>query len=134
VIQVHSRDIEPISDPGPSSHPSSSHDTPSSILPAIVLRLCSGVGVHLPLASGEGDVNESASVLYSLLRTALRGLLLLLRLNLWCLRLDLSGTCERTVDLSHDCGLDGFVDVIDLFWSVSGEGLISYEFSFMWRW
>lgn len=37
---------------------------------------------NLALSSGEGNVHETAGVLYSLLGAALRGLLLLLRLNL----------------------------------------------------
>jgi hypothetical protein len=40
------------------------------------------VHTNLPLTTGKGDVDESAGVLYSLLRAALGGLLLLLRLNL----------------------------------------------------
>jgi hypothetical protein len=86
------------------------------------------VGVHLPLASSHGDVDESAGVCDSLLRTALGRLLLLLWLDLmsqsslaasskeasiedfcpthlWCLRLDLSGTRQRSVNFTHDCGL-----------------------------
>jgi hypothetical protein len=39
-------------------------------------------GAHLSLATGHGDVHETASVLDSLLCAALRGLLLLLGLNL----------------------------------------------------
>jgi hypothetical protein len=46
------------------------------------IRLCSGVGVHLPLAAGHGDVYEAAGVSEPLLGAALRGLLLLLRLDL----------------------------------------------------
>ena len=81
--------------------------------------------IHLPLATSHGDVDESASVCDSLLRAALWRLLLLLRLDLhyrsestqtdsqlkrivlylWCLRLDLAGTRERAVDLTHGCGL-----------------------------
>jgi len=63
------------------------------------------VRVHLPLSTSQSDVDESAGILYSLLGTTLGGLLLLLWLNLWCLRLDLSGTSEGSVNLSHDCGL-----------------------------
>lgn len=37
---------------------------------------------NLPLSSGEGDVDETAGVLNALLGAALRGLLLLLRLDL----------------------------------------------------
>lgn len=37
---------------------------------------------NLPLSSGEGDVDETAGVLNALLGTALRGLLLLLWLDL----------------------------------------------------
>ncbi len=37
---------------------------------------------NLPLASGKRDIHESASICYSLLGTALGGLLLLLRFNL----------------------------------------------------
>jgi len=93
--------INPKSDPG-----SSSVNPPLSLArPSPIIALCGWVGVHLPLSSGEGDVHESACVCDSLLRATLRGLLLLLRLNLWCLRLDLSGTSERSVNLSHDCGL-----------------------------
>jgi len=64
------------------------------------------VGVHLSLAAGHGDVDEAASVCDSLLRAALGRLLLLLWLDLWSLRLDLSGTCERAVHLTHvgGCG------------------------------
>ena len=64
-------------------------------------RLGAGVGVHLSLATGEGDVHETASVCESLLGTALGGLGLLLLLNLGGLRLDLASTGERSVNLSH---------------------------------
>ena len=47
-----------------------------------MIRLCSGVGVHLPLAAGHGDVYEAAGVSEPLLGAALGGLLLLLGLNL----------------------------------------------------
>jgi len=77
---------------------------PPPSLPSLI-GLCGWVGVHLPLATGESDIHESAGVCDTLLRATLGGLLLLLRLNLWCLRLDLSGTSEGSVDLSHDCGL-----------------------------
>ena len=66
--------------------------------------LRSGVGVHLPLATGHGDVDEAAGVSEPLLGAALGGLLLLLGLNLGSLRLDLSGTSEGSVNLTHDCG------------------------------
>ena len=56
---------------------------------------------YLSLATGHGDVHETAGVSDSLLRAALWSLLLLLLLNLWSLRLDLSGTSEGTVNLSH---------------------------------
>jgi len=76
------------------------------------------VGVHLPLSTSHRDVHESSSVCYSLLRAALGGLLLLLRLNLWCLRLDLSSTSERSVHFTHDYGsLERLVG----FDAVSGE-------------
>jgi len=71
-------------------------------------RLCSRVGVHLSLAASHGDVNKSSSVGYSLLGTSLGGLLLLLRLDLGSLRLDLSGTSEGTVNLSHDYRVKGW--------------------------
>jgi hypothetical protein len=45
------------------------------------ILLC-GFYAHLPLATSKSNVDESAGVCYSLLRTALGGLLLLLRLNL----------------------------------------------------
>jgi hypothetical protein len=45
--------------------------------------LRSGVGVHLPLATGHGDVDEAAGVSEPLLGAALGGLLLLLGLNLF---------------------------------------------------
>ena len=51
-----------------------------------MIRLCSGVGVHLPLAAGHGDVYEAAGVSEPLLGAALGGLLLLLGLNLFPLR------------------------------------------------
>lgn len=38
---------------------------------------------HLPLATGQGDVDESSGVLVALESTTLGGLGLLLRLNLW---------------------------------------------------
>jgi hypothetical protein len=53
-------------------------------------NLSAGVGVHLALAAGQRDVDETASVSESLLRTALGSLLLLLLLDLGGLRLDLS--------------------------------------------
>ena len=46
-------------------------------------RLRSRVGVHLPLATGHGDVDETAGVCDSLLRAALGRLLLLLWLDLF---------------------------------------------------
>lgn len=49
---------------------------------------------YLPLATGEGDVDEAASVQEPLPRAALGDLLLLLGLNLGGLRLDLAGTGE----------------------------------------
>ena len=88
---------------------------------------------YLSLAARYCDVNESAGVHHSLVCAALWLLLLLLRLNLfrisascpsfschrnsvvrhicddeelsylWCLRLDLSGTSEGSVDFTHDC-------------------------------
>ena len=60
--------------------------------------------MYLSLSTSHGDVNETASVCDSLLRAALGGLLLLLLLDLGGLRLDLSGTCQRSVDLTHDGG------------------------------
>merc|ERR1712014_167705 len=57
-----------------------------------ILPLRGRVRVHLSLAAGHGDVYETAGVDDSLLRAALGGLLLLLGLDLWCLRLDLTGT------------------------------------------
>lgn len=67
-----------------------------------MIRLCgTRVGVHLSLATGEGDVHETASVRESLLGTALGGLGLLLLLNLGGLRLDLASTGERSVNLTH---------------------------------
>jgi hypothetical protein len=47
-----------------------------------MLRWNSSIETHLPLATGEGDVNEAAGVLNALLGTALWGLLLLLLLDL----------------------------------------------------
>lgn len=64
-------------------------------------NLSSGVRVHLALATSQGDVDETASVSESLLRTALGSLLLLLLLDLRGLRLDLSGTSQTSVNLSH---------------------------------
>ena len=52
-------------------------------LPSRIAALRSRVGVHLPLATGEGDVDETASVCDSLLGAALGRLLLLLRLDLF---------------------------------------------------
>jgi len=78
--------------------------------PSVCGYLCSWVGVHLSLATSQCDVNETTSVLESLQGASLGGLRLLLWLNLWCLRLDLSGTSEGSVNLSHDCGLSGCVD------------------------
>jgi hypothetical protein len=43
---------------------------------------------------------KPAVVQDTLLRTALGGFLLLLLVNLWCLRLDLTGTRERSVNCS----------------------------------
>lgn len=60
-----------------------------------------GVGVHLALAAGHDDVYEAAGVGDALLRAALGDLLLLLLLDLGSLRLDLTGTRERTVNLTH---------------------------------
>jgi hypothetical protein len=53
---------------------------------------------NLPLATGEGNVHEAAGVCDSLLRPALGGLLLLLRLNLLiCVR-------QRSfLYQNHDC-------------------------------
>ena len=59
------------------------------------------VGVHLALATGESNVDETASVCESLLRAALRSLLLLLLLDLGGLRLNLSGTSQTSVNLAH---------------------------------
>lgn len=56
---------------------------------------------YLALATSEGDIDETTSVLKSLLGTTLWSLLLLLWLNLWGLRLDLSSTSEGSVNLSH---------------------------------
>lgn len=67
----------------------------------MVCRLRGRVGVHLALAAGHDDVHEAAGVCETLLRAALRDLLLLLLLDLGGLRLDLTGTRERTVDLTH---------------------------------
>ena len=47
------------------------------------MRLRGRVGVHLSLATGEGDVDETAGVCEPLLGAALGGLLLLLGLNLF---------------------------------------------------
>lgn len=61
-------------------------DRSLEIIPPIASRarcLRSRVGVHLPLATGHGDVHETAGVRDSLLRAALGGLLLLLGLDLW---------------------------------------------------
>ena len=48
-------------------------------------HLSGRVRVHLPLAAGHGDIDETAGVLDALLRAALRRLLLLLRLDLDCI-------------------------------------------------
>jgi hypothetical protein len=63
--------------------------------------LRAGVGVHLALAAGQCNVDETAGVSESLLRTALRSLLLLLLLDLGGLRLDLAGTSQTSVNLAH---------------------------------
>ena len=78
------------------------------------IRLRGRVGVHLSLATSHGDVHETAGVRDSLLCAALGGLLLLLGLNLGSLRLDLTGTSEGTVDLTHVVDLWGLLD--DLSW------------------
>jgi hypothetical protein len=56
--------------------------------------------VHLSLTVDKGNVDESSSVQESLLGSANRGLGLLLLLDLGSLRLDLTGTSDRTVLLS----------------------------------
>jgi len=76
----------------------------------------SATRAHLSLATGHRNVHEAAGICDSLLRATLWCLLLLLLLNLWGLRLDLSGTSEGSVDLSHIGGLssdDGF-DVLSV--------------------
>lgn len=60
-----------------------------------------GVGVHLALATGHGDVDETAGVQDTLVGAALGSLLLLLGLNLRSGSLDLTGTGERAVNLTH---------------------------------
>merc|ERR1712093_840418 len=98
-----------LSSPSSSFRPFQSKDkkTKATPYPTLIVELAVYVvaGVHLPLATSEGNVHETAGVCDSLLRAALGGLLLLLWLNLWSLRLDLSGTSEGSVDLSHDCDL-----------------------------
>jgi hypothetical protein len=64
-------------------------------------RLGAGVGVHLSLATSEGNVDESTGVLEALESTALGDLGLLLLLNLRSLRLDLAGTGKRSVNFTH---------------------------------
>jgi len=79
------------------------------------------VGVHLSLATGHGDVHETASVLDSLLCAALGGLLLLLRLNLGSLRLDLTGTSEGTVNLTHVVELWELLDDLEVDWDALAQ-------------
>ncbi len=98
--------INPKSDPGSSSPcKATPHSTPLSALHRVRFAyevglgfICEGFvripgdgaqreenimdGTNLPLATGESNVNESAGVCDSLLRAALGGLFLLLRLNL----------------------------------------------------
>jgi hypothetical protein len=64
-------------------------------------NLRAGVGVHLALATSKSNVDETAGVCKSLLRAALRSLLLLLLLDLGGLRLDLSSTSQTSVNLAH---------------------------------
>jgi hypothetical protein len=71
------------------------------ILSFLTNRLRAGVGVHLSLATGEGNVDESTGVLEALESTALGDLGLLLLLDLGSLRLDLAGTGERSVNFTH---------------------------------
>lgn len=59
----------------------------ASPVPTIMLRLRGWVRVHLSLAAGHGDVDETAGVCDSLLGAALWGLLLLLWLDLYDARI-----------------------------------------------
>jgi hypothetical protein len=79
-----------------------------------MICLSAGVGVHSSLSASQGNVDETAGVLEALESTTLGGLLLLLGLDLGGLRLDLSGTSERSVNFAH---FDGFV--VLLMWMVS---------------
>jgi len=80
-------------------------------IPTLLVRASEGlgsrVGIHLPLSSSHCHVDESASVTDSLLCPTLGRLLLLLGFDLWSLRLDLSGTRERSVNFTHDGGSIG---------------------------
>lgn len=67
-------------------------------------RLRARVRVHLPLAVGQGDVDEATGVLESLLGAALGLLGLLLRLDFGSLRLDFACAGKGSVDFSHGCG------------------------------
>ena len=64
-------------------------------------NLLAGVGVHLALATGHGNVDETAGVKNTLVGATLRVLLLLLGLDLRSGSLDLTGTGERAVNLTH---------------------------------
>ena len=66
------------------------------------MRLCGRVWVHLPLSTGQRDINKSSGVLQALLGATLGGLLLLLRLDLGGLRLDFSRTGKGSVNFTHD--------------------------------
>lgn len=60
------------------------------------------VGVHSPFAPSECcDVHESAVVQETLLGTALWRFLLLLLLYFGCLRFNLTGSGERSVNFAH---------------------------------
>lgn len=79
--------------------------------PRRVRSLRAGVGVHLALATGHGDVDETTGVDDPLAGTALRSLGLLLLVDLGSGGLDLTGTSEGSVDLTH----------IDCIWRMNGE-------------
>lgn len=59
-----------------------------------------GTRVRSSLSVGQSDIDETLGVQESLSSTALGLLLLLLLFNLRSLRLDLSGTSERSVNFS----------------------------------
>lgn len=65
----------------------------------IVDTLC-GVGVGLSLTVDQGDVDESLGVQQSLVSSSLRLLRLLGLLDLGGLRLNLTGTSQRSVNFS----------------------------------